>query len=390
MAEYSRLAQGQIISNGGQTAVRLPFLPEYIEISNKTRLAGGNSGVSRAWWEVDMGQGAAFAVTTTNAASDLSTYIAAIGGTDNTTGAGIGTGFQTVQAGLSLQYGATILLGASGGIAKTSATVLTVTTTAAHGLVPGNWVTFQNLYQTTTTGMQTLAGIPFEVLTTPSTTTFTIGWVGTAANLTALVAGGYQPTAGTYIAGFKQILYPVLYAPGIAFPWTITQAAGVVTVNTTAPHNFVQGQEIAFRLPSIYGATQLNSLPDVIIPGSPIYYYVTAVPTATSFTFNYAGPFTAFSVANPAFTSFPGLKFAQVLATGDINTGGFPYTGAQLYPSPTVFDGFGLTAVNTINGPCIQGAYFNNTWQGFLIGSGVAGTTGDTIYWRAQLSDYSV
>lgn len=385
MSEYSRIAEGQIVSNGGQTAVRLPFLPDYIEISNKTRLSGTNSGVSRAWWEVDMGQGAAFLTTTTSATSDLTSFIDATGGAGSTTGNTAGTGFQTVQAGLSLQYGPNFLLGGSGGIAKTSSTVLTVTTTAAHGLVPGNWVIFNNLYQTSTTGMQTIAGIPFEVLTTGSTTTFTIGWVGNAANLTAITTGGLNG-----LAAFKKILYPVLYAPGIAFPWTITQSAGVVTVNTTAPHNFVVGQEIAFRIPSIYGGTELNSLPDVIIPGSPIYYYVASVPSAVSFTFNYSGPLSTFSVANPAFLSFPGLKFAQVLATGDVNTGGFPYTGSALYPSPTVFDGFGLTAVSTINGPGIAGAYFNNTWQGFIIGSGVSGTSADVLYWRAELSDYQI
>ena len=384
MAEYSRLAQGMITSNGGQTAVRLPFVPEYIEILNKTRLTGTNSGVSKAVWEVDMGQGAAFATTTTSTVGDLTTFIAADGGTDETTGSAIGLGFHTIKAGLALQYGPTFLLGGSGGIAKTNGTTLTVTTTAAHGLTPGNWVIFQNLYETSTTGMQTLAGIPFEVLTVGSTTTFTIGWVGTAANLTAITAGGLNG-----LASFKKIYHPVIYAPGIAFPWTITQSAGVVTVNTTAPHNFQIGQEIAFRIPSIYGATQLNSLPDVYIPGSPIYFYVNAVPTATSFTFNYSGPLTAFSVANPPFLSFAGLKFAQVLATGDINIGGFPFTGDQLYPSPTVYDGYGLTSVRTINGPGIQGAFFNATWQGFLIGSAISGTSGDTIYWRAQLNDYS-
>jgi len=375
MAEYSRLASGQVVSAGGQTVVVCPFAPTFIEISNSTR-ATAASGVTRAWWMSDMGQGAAFAVTTGAGPADGTSFIS------STTG----TGFSTIQAGLSLQYGALQLLNGSGGIAKTSATVLTVTTTAAHGLVPGNWVVFQNLYQTATTGMQQLAGIPFMVLTSASTTTFTVGWVGNAANLTAITAGGYEP-AGAFIAGFKQILYPVLYAPGVAYPWSISLTAGVVTVNTTAPHNFQIGQEIAFKLPSIYGGGQLNELPNNVIPASPQYFYVTTVPSSTSFTFNYSGTLTAFSVANPTFTSFPGLAFAKVVATGDINSGGFPYTGAALYPSPTVYNGYSTTAVSTINGPGIQGAYINATFQGFIIGSAVAGTAADTIFWRAYLHD---
>ena len=73
MAEYSRLASGQVKSTGGATAVILPFIPNYIEISNKTRRAGANTGVTRAWWETDMGQGAAFLTTTTTA--DLTSFI---------------------------------------------------------------------------------------------------------------------------------------------------------------------------------------------------------------------------------------------------------------------------------------------------------------------------
>lgn len=371
MAEYSRLASGQVTSTGGATVVALPFIPNFIEISNSTRAAAA-SGVTRAWWETDMGQGAAFVVTTAAGPADGTSFISAA----------TGTGFTTIQAGLSLQYGPLTKLGASGGIAKTNATTLTVTTTAAHGLIPGNWVIFQNLYQTSTTGMQQLAGIPFEVLTVGSSTTFTVGWVGNAANLTAITTGGLNTNAS-----FKKILYPVLYAPGVAFPWTITVSAGVGTVNTTAPHNFQIGQEIAFRIPSIYGANELNELPNLLIPASPQYFYVATVPSATSFTFNSAPAITAFSVANPAFLSFPGLGFAQVVATGDVNSGGFPYAGAALYPSPTVYNGFSLNTMTTINGPAIQGAYINATFQGFVIGSGVAGTASDTIYWRAYMHD---
>lgn len=374
MAEYSRLASGQVVSTGGSTVVVVPFVPNYIEISNRTRAVAG-AGVTRAWWMTDMGQGSAFL----NLFGTGDEYIDSAGGTSS--GALVsGTGFTTIQAGLSLQYGATFFLGASGGIAKTSATALTVTTTAVHGLVPGNWVTFQNLYQTATTGMQQIAGIPFEVLTSASTTTFTIGWVGNSSNLTAITTGGLNT-----LASFKQILYPALYVPGVSYPWAIATTSGVTTVKTTAPHNYQVGQQIAFRIPSAYGSVELNELPNVVIPASPQTFYISSV-TRDAFTFNGAPTYTAFNV-NQTFLSFPGLKFAQVVAVGDVNSGGYPYAGTSLYPSPTVYNGFSTSTTSTINGPGILGAYINATFQGFIIGSGVAGTAADVIYWRAYLHD---
>ena len=391
MAEYSRIAKGNFTAASGQTSavINLPFQPDFVEVWNYTNIAAGvvNSTLTRAWWDNKL-----IDASTGNNPTMVEGY--------NSSGALIYDVIQTngispFSAGLSFQFGALQLLGGSGGIAKTSSTVLTVTTTSAHGLVPGDWVIFQNLYQTATTGMQQIAGIPFEVLTVGSTTTFTVGWVGNAANLTAITAGGFQPN-GSFIAGFKQILFPVLYAPGVAFPWSIVLSGGVVTVKTTAPHNFVVGQQIGFRIPSVYGGGQLNELPNNVIPASPLYFYVTSV-TRDSFTFNFSGTLTAFSVANPPFTSFPGLKFATVFAAGDVNSGGYPFTGGNLYPSPTIFPGNTLSQTTTINGPAIQGAFINNTNQGFVIGSGaptvITGTTivtsGSQIYWRAYLSDFA-
>jgi len=269
---------------------------------------------------------------------------------------------------------------------------LTVTTAAAHGLSPGQWVVFQNLYETATTGMQQLAGIPFQVQSANFTTTvFQVAWLGNASNLTAI------DTAATGAAGFRQILYPTLYEPGVCYPYTITVTNGVGTVTTTAPHNFQVGQEIMFKIPLSYGAQNLNELPNVLIPGSPQYFYVSAVTSATVFTFANAPVLsTAYSVNN-TFASFPGLKFAQCVAVGDINTGGTLYSGTQLYPSPQIYTG--LASAPTINGPAILGAYVNNTSMGFVIGAGtgrvvtgavLVGANTNVIYWTAYQDDLIV
>ena len=371
MAEYSRLASGSVLSTGGQTAVVLPFIPNFIEILNTTRITAATGGVTSAKWMTDMGQGAAVYSTTSVGPADGSNFISAA----------TGGGFTTIQAGLSQQYGPTVFLGASGGITKAAAGV--VTTTAAHGLVTGNWVIFQNLYQTSTTGMQQIAGIPFMV-TVLSPTTFSIPWNTNQSNYTAIATGGLNANAS-----FKQILYPVLYAPGDSFISAITLGA-TTTVTTTAPHNFLVGQEVAFRIPTPWGTTQLNSLPNLVIPGSPIYGYVQSVTSSTVFVVNInSTAYTAFN-SNQTFLSFPGLRYPQVVAVGDVNTGGYPYTGAALYPSPTVFNGFTSSTtvgVSTINGPAIQGAYINATFQGFIIGATISGTAADQIYWRAYMHD---
>jgi hypothetical protein len=372
MAEYSRLAQGKVTSTGGTTAVILPFLPEYIDIVNTTRITAG-SGIYNAFWEKDMGQGAAV-VNTTNALTFIT--------------AATGTGFKTFRGDYALKFGPTFFLGASGGITK-NAGAPTVTTTAAHGLVVGDVVVFSNLYQTTTTGMQQIAGIPFQVVTVGSTTTFTINWDTSGSNYTAIATGGLNTNAS-----FKQLLYPALYAPDVAVVSAIATSGGGVNtlITTTMPTNVQVGQEVGFRIPTIWGPTQLNELPNVAIPGSPLYYYVVSVTDSTNFVVNV--PFanlTAYN-ANQAFNSFSGLKFPQVVPVGDINSGGYPYSGAALYPSPTVFNGFQgsvTVPVSTINGPAIQGAFINATFMGFTFGVGTSGTSGDTIYWKAYANDFN-
>lgn len=382
MAEYSRLSNGQVTSTGGNTNVIIPYTPTRIRLFNRTAAVNA-SGVTNANWTINQGQGAA-------QRSLYGTGVQSIGatGSSGTTTAGLtaGTGFTTLQAALALQYGANFLLGASGGINKNATP--TVTTTTAHGLVVGNVVVFNNLYQTSTTGMQQIAGIPFEVQTVPSTTTFTINWNTNQSAYTAIATGGLNT-----LAGFRQVLYPSLYAPGRAFISAITTGT-TTTIQTTSPSNVVVGQEVGFHIPSAWGTTQLNELPNTTIPGSPIYGYVISVTNSTTFVVNInSAAYTAYN-SNQAFLSFSGQQFPVVVAVGDINTGGLTISsGSQLYPSPTVYNGYSgsiTVPTSTINGPAIQGAFLNATFQGFIIGSGVSGTAGDILFWEADYSDLNL
>jgi hypothetical protein len=382
MAEYSRLAKGKFTSTGGAQIINLPFRPGYVEFLNYTayNTAATSQNVLSGKWYSEMGQGFA-AIEGYNASPALIGDTVTVGG------------ISTFQGGLALQYGPVLQIS---GITKAAAGV--VTTTTNHNLTSGDVVLMNGLYQSTTTGMPQIAGIPFTV-TVLSATTFSIPWNTNQSNYTALSG---SPAGST----LRKILYPYLYFPGttvisaITAPNGTTIPTGTVLVDTTDAHNFTVGQEVAFRIPQIWGSVELNSLPDLLIPGSPIYGYVDSVTDYNTVIVRIpaSAAFTAFN-SNPAVTSVNGLSFPQIVAVGDVNTGGVQISsGSVLYPPP-YSQPIGTTKVNTINGPAIQGAYVNNTSQGFIIGAGsgtvlttasLVGANGNVIYWRAIDSDIVV
>jgi len=376
MTEYSRSAKGSFtqVATGNNVAIYLPFQPTRVNLTNYTAYAAfAASDIPWANWDITMGQGTA-----------------AVGYVDSTvltTAVVAANGISSFAAGLSLQFGAKQQIAS---IAKASPTV--VTTASAHGYNVGDVVILEGLFQSATTGMPQMSGVPFQITAVGSTTTFTVTWNSSTSNYTALSG---SPT-GAFV---QKVLYPFLYLPGQNFVTAINTSTNLIT--TTTNHNLVVGQQVAFRIPTAWGSTQLNSLPDTLIPGSPIYYYVSAVNSNTTFTV--AGNLTAVTAftENVPVTQVAGLTHAQVVAVGDVNTGGFPYTGGNLYPSPAfpTFSG----GVSTINGPAIQGAFVNNTRQGFVIGSGnasfqgtpdtashLSGETSDVIYWQAFYDDISM
>jgi len=370
MAEYSRSAKGHFTSTGNAQIIALSFIPDFVEIINYSAAGTpAQHGVPFAYWDAQMGQG--FAVEDVfNATPVLTTDIV----TTN--------GISTFSGGLALQYGPQLQIS---GITK--ANPAQVTTASPHGLTTGQVVILEGLYQSSTTGMPQISNMPF-VITVTGTTTFTIPWNTNQTNYTALSA---SPT-GAYV---RQVLYPSLYEPGVNFIGAISTGS-TTTVTTTAPHNFVVGQEIGFRIPSAWGTTQLNTLPNTTIPGSPLYYYVTSVSSNTQFVCNAVSTgFTAFNT-NQTVASVPGLTPPQVFAVGDVNSGGLAYSGGALYPSPSFPTSSG--GISSINGPAINGAFVNNTSQGFIIGAGagtndsssvLVGANGNIIYWRAFLHDIS-
>ena len=367
MAEYSRLASGSFTSAGTSKAIYLPFAPTSVKVWNYTSAATpAENGVPYGYWNSNMGQGYAM-ISAFNATPVLTTDVI----TSN--------GISTFSAGLSFQYGAQIAIS---GITKASAAV--VTTGSAHGYATGDVVVFQGLYQSSTTGMPQICGMPF-VITVTGATTFTIPWNTNQSNYTALSGS----PSGAYV---KKVLYPFLYAPGVSFISAITTGS-TTTIDTTAPHNLVIGQQVAFHIPSSWGTIQLNQNNNTIIPSQPVYGYVVSVTDANTVVVNInSSAYTAFNSNQTVSAVKAGLSFPQMVATGDINSGGVQISaGSNYYPSPVV------NGVSTINGPAIQGAFVNNTRQGFIIGAGTGatltsaaliGSSSDVLYWEATYFDY--
>ena len=373
MAEYSKLASGSFTTAATPVAqvINLPFQPQRVKLLGVTAFSAPSQyAVTRAEWDVNMGQGVA-AIEYLSAASApwnvAADYVAS-------------QGISTFSAGLALQYGAQLQIS---GITKANPAV--VTTASAHGLSTGNVVILEGLFQSSTTGMPQISIMPFTI-TVLSPTTFSIPWNTNQSNYTALSGS----PAGAFV---RQVLYPYLYLPGVDFISAITTGV-TTTVTTTTDHNFVVGQEIAFRIPNAYGITQLNSLPNNVVPGSPIYAYVTAVTANNVFVCNFNSTgFTPFAT-NQSVASMVGQSLPQVVAVGDVNSGGTAYSGGALYPSPSfpTFSG----GAPTINGPAISGAYVNNTSQGFVIGLGSGAvqplalllTASSTYLWEAYYYDF--
>lgn len=373
MAEYSRLARGRFTSTGGAQIVNLPFQPDHVKFINYTlaNTAATSQNVVAAEWDAYLGQG--FAVQQGYNATPALIYDTVIA-----------NGISTFAAGQLLQYGPTLQVAS---ITKASPAV--VTTGAAHGLTSGDVVIFQGLFQSTTTGMPQIAGLPFTVTVT-GTTTFTIPWNTNQTNYTALSA---SPAGATV----KKVLYPYLYFPGQTFISAVTLGT-TTTIDTTSAHNFRVGQQVAFRIPTQWGTTQLNALPNVTIPGQSIYGYVTTVTDYNTVIVNIdSSAYTAFN-SNQTVAGTPGMSYPQIVAVGDVNTGGEPISATSVLYPPPVVEPIGTTQFGTINGPAIRGSFVNNTSQGFIIGIGagtvlttsvLVGAVGNIIIWEASLHDYS-
>lgn len=378
MAEYSRCAKGSFTAPGTSYPVNLPFVPDFVQLWNLTNIAtAGADKMQTAVWDSRLTQvvgGVTYNPTMLTIYNGGSATVADVIYTN---------GISSFQGALALQYGPQIQVAS---IPKADPTV--VTTGTNHGYAVGDTVVMEGLYQSATTGMPQICGIPFTISAVTSNT-FTIKWNSNQSNYTAISG---SPT-GAYV---RKVLYPFLYVPQDNIVSYLTLGA-TTTVTTSMYHNLETGQLVAFRIPSSWGTTQLNSLPNLVIPGQPVYGTVVSITDNWTFVVNInSASYTAFNT-NQTVASVPGLTFPQVVPIGDLNTGGNLISSSTTVSYPPPSFPTSSSRVPTINGPAIRGAFVNNTGQGFVIGAGTANTdtsvrmmaANDIIYWRAWLSDYA-
>ena len=218
MAEYSRMAKGSFTSTGASQAINLPFVPDRIELKNLSVMATpANNRMVNAIWD---------------GAASSTTYLSIFNGTGVYTTDSVTTnGISTFSAGTMLQFGPQQQV-----IGATAANPIVFNVTA-HGYSVGDIVMFEGLYQSATTGMPQICGMPFVISAVGDADHFSIVWPGGGSNYTALTGS----PAGAYV---KKVLYPFLYAPGVSFIEAITTGS-TTTVVTTTPHNLVAGSEVA-------------------------------------------------------------------------------------------------------------------------------------------------
>ncbi len=350
MAEYSKLAQGSFPCVAQTQAIYLPFVPDYVRVTNiggVNNTGAATGSVETIEWVSCMPQGDGIISQVQSGG-----YLRPVSAAPN--------GIRTFSQGSGIEFGPQMQI-----TSMTTASPVVVTTAGNHNLSVGDIVMFEGIE-----GMLQIAGMQLAVFAVASSTSFSIYFTASASVFSAVSTG--------YV---KKVLNPYLYAPNNGFISSIGNGTQT-TVNLMAPINVVVGQEVGFRIPSYWGSNQLNSNQNPMYPGSPKYGIVTQVVNPLQFLVN----INSSSFINWTYPPyFPGMQFPQVYAVGDVNSGGWPYTGTSLYPSPIV------NGANTINGPAIYGSFVNNTRQGFSVGSSIltSGVVGNSTYfWEACAHDY--
>tara|TARA_R110000868_G_scaffold405601_1_gene685142 strand:- start:457 stop:1521 length:1065 start_codon:yes stop_codon:yes gene_type:complete len=352
MAEYSKMVRGNYTSQENiPKTINLPFAPQQIMVRDITAYTTPTAGYYiEAYWDYSYAQNSAM-ITYFGTGTGTSPSTPLLTSKLVTTG-----GIQTFNSSLSMSLGPQqAITGSSYGGGNTTFTV------ANHNYGVGDVIVFEGLKQTLSpvTGLSQMCGMPFSIISITQNT-FTVAWNTSGSNFTQLSS----PPAGSYV---RKVLNPFNYFPGSYFIAGIAQGAQT-TITTSTLTGLYVGSTITFRIPNEYGITQLNGLTGTvvfIVPGVTYSQFIVNIDS-TNFT-----PFTS----NVPISQIAGLSFPQCVATGDINYGG----------SIPVING-----IPTINGPSVDGAFVNNTRQGFTIGLQAVNAASHSISWEAYYYDESL
>jgi hypothetical protein len=324
------ISQGTFTQGATAAVIRLPIVSDVDRFSvyNITQMAASQTtavGV-QYHWQRGFPAGAMIEYLKSNAANaaNLIQYL--------TTG-----GFTLINT--TQQQPGALNNGSTGISAITNATPPVVTVGSTAGMAAGSVV---RLFSPT--GADEFGGLDFTVgYNTFSPTTFDLSYMS---------AGGVG-TAGS----FRVIPYNPIFYPRQRFVASISQAAQAVVV-TTVTHGYQVGQKVSFRVPKIFGMTQLDQVEATIVA-------INTTNTINSFTIN---------VDTSAFSAFT-----------------FPANGNQPF-SPTVVVPAGMDTAFAVNANVneFSDAWNNVSYYGIQLAAGAnspAGSASDVIYWVAEKAD---
>jgi hypothetical protein len=351
MAEYSKLARGSFTYSGAAGTpqiINLPFVPQKVEAWDYTSWGNPTAGVNYyTYWDSSLGQGkglnSIWESTGTSPATPYQT-----------------SALQSTACVSTFYTGPGVVFGPQQQVVSITKAAPTVVTVNNHGYSNGDVVTFEGLKQSGV-GMPQITTLPFTVLNV-TTNTFEINWNTVQSNYTAITGS----PANSFV---KKIINPENYYPGVNFINAMILGSNTVIGLTKYP-DYSIGQLVGFRIPAIWGTTQLNSGQNPDLPGFVIYGTVTGIYGNDIVVNIDSTNFTPFN-SNIPFNAVSGLSYAQVVAVGDQNNGSvYPMTGGS---------------------PTIPGAFVNNTSKGFVLGTNSllsTASSGDKILWEAKYYDY--
>lgn len=315
MADNTIIQQGRFTASGASEVIRLRSDVDWFRTYNHTVTAAGGAATSvETWWMRGLAADTGFSRVKLAADDSTTAVIMATGG------------FSYINTGTDAELGPVI---ASTGITAAAPPLLTMAATA--GVIDGGILRLMNQ-----PGTAQFAGVDFEIGTI-------------VANVSAQLVYAPTPVVSAIAGEFRLVNIPPVFYPKRRFISAVT-AANPAVVTTTVAHAFTVGQKVSFRVPAVFGMTQLDGLVGT----------VTAIAASTI----------TMDIDSAAFTAF-----AWPL------TAGVPFTHAQVVP---VGEDSSSTYANLLDDATLD--------DGYIAMSLAAGTTSpagainDVIYWQAGKS----
>lgn len=226
-----------------------------------------------------------------------------------------------VSTSITLSAGFTKTIVAATGAVRAN-NIVTITTTAVHGLFSGQWIALSGVTDTT---FNSAAGTAYLILNTPSPTTFTFAQVGSASTSgSGTVTYGITKTVGrSYAYAWENAITGHISAPSPVSQYVkYTSQIGTIdlvetgTINIAAGVTAVVGTNTNFSAAWVGKAVWCETISGIATLA--YYRYVSSVTDATHMTLSSAFPAGVGNVVNSRFQIVdPQTTHVRLYATAD-------------------------------------------------------------------------